>query len=71
MVRPVERSTGDRMVRDSPVSLCCVLEQDTLSVLCSGSTQEDRKLFRQKIVDRGVKKQHKQNQISLITVFFA
>ena len=57
------------MVRDSPGSLCCVLEQDTLSVLCSGSTQEDKKLFQQKIVDRCVKKQHKQNQISLITVF--
>ena len=28
------------MVRDSPGSLCCVLEQDTLSVLCSGYTQE-------------------------------
>ena len=54
------------MVRDSPGSLCCVLEQDTLSVLCSGSTQEDKKLFRQKIVDRCVKKQHKQNQISSV-----
>ena len=30
------------MVRDSPWSLCCVLEQDTVSVLCSSSTQENR-----------------------------
>ena len=54
------------MVRDSPGSLCCVLEQDTLSVLCSGSTQEDKKLFRQKFVDGPVRKEAAQTNFKSV-----
>ena len=47
----VESTEGSR-VRASPVSLRCILEQDTLILAnSSGSTQEDQFLHNWKIVD--------------------
>ena len=59
MVNLLEQ-TGDQRIADSPETLHCVLEQDTLSALRTGSTQEDKKSSQHdwKIVDSHVKHQH-------------
>ena len=47
-------------VQASPASMCCVLEQDTLSLLSTGSTQEYPYRHNWTIVDWDVKSQIKQ-----------
>ena len=47
-------------VQASPASVCCVLEQEHLSLLSTGSTQEDLSRRKWKIFDWDIKNQIKQ-----------
>ena len=63
MTQLVERQTGDRRVASSRHTRVIALEQDTYSLLSTGSTLEDRESSRHdlRIVDWDVKHRHKQN----------